>query len=171
MPGSEDAAHRGVGQPAGGMVMKPRILVSACLLGVNCRYDGGGKEIPGIDALMERAELIPVCPEILGGLPTPRVPSERVGDRVLARDGRDVSAAFERGAGEALKLAKLFGARLALLKERSPSCGAGQIYDGSFGGGLVPGDGVAAQLLKANGVSVYGESRIRELIDVLKEEG
>ena len=147
--------------------MKPRVLISACLLGVNCRYDGGGKEMPGVAALMERAELIPVCPEIVGGLPTPRVPSERVGDRVLAKDGGDVSAAFERGAGEALKLARLFGARLALLKERSPSCGSGQIYDGSFAGGLTQGDGVTAELLKANGIAVYGESRVQELIERL----
>ena len=150
--------------------MKPRVLISACLLGVNCRYDGGGKAMAGLEALMEVAELVPVCPEILGGLPTPRTPSERIGDRVVARDGRDVTDAFRRGAGEALKLAELFGARCALLKERSPSCGAGQIYDGSFSGGLKPGDGVAAELLKANGIEVFGESRIRELIDEFKKE-
>ena len=148
--------------------MKPRLLVSACLLGVNCRYDGGGKAIPALEALMELAELIPVCPEILGGLPTPRTPSERRDGRVVAKDGRDVTDAFQRGAGEALKLAELFGAKLALLKERSPSCGSGQIYDGSFSGGLTPGDGVTAELLKEGGVAVYGESRIQELIDTLK---
>ena len=154
----------------GGVSMKPRLLVSACLLGVNCRYDGGGKAMAEIGELMELAELIPVCPEILGGLPTPRTPSERIGERVMARDGEDVTAAFRRGAGEALKLAELFGARHALLKERSPSCGAGQIYDGSFSGGLKPGDGVAAELLKANGIEVFGESRVCELINILKEE-
>ena len=150
--------------------MKPRILVSECLLGVNCRYDGGGKAIDALPALMELAELIPVCPEILGGLPVPRLPSERVGARVLARDGGDVTANFARGAGEALKLAELFGAKLALMKERSPSCGSGTIYDGSFSGGLTPGDGVAAELLKKSGIVVYGESRVRELIGMLKEE-
>ena len=148
--------------------MKPRILVSACLLGVNCRYDGGGKAIAGLEALMELAELIPVCPEILGGLPTPRTPSERRGGRVVTRDGGDVTAAFRRGAEEALKLAGLFGAKRALLKERSPSCGSGQIYDGSFSGGLTPGDGVAAELLKSRGIEVFGESRIGELIDILR---
>ena len=150
--------------------MKPRILVSACLLGVNCRYDGGGKAAGGIAELMAIAELIPVCPEILGGLPTPRVPSERAGERVVTKDGRDVTDAFQRGAGEALKLAELFGAERALLKERSPSCGSGQIYDGSFTGGLVSGDGVTAALLKARGIAVYGESRIQELIELLKED-
>ena len=148
--------------------MKPRILVSACLLGVNCRYDGGGKAIEALPALMELAELIPVCPEILGGLPTPRMPSERRDGRVVAKDGADVTAAFQRGAGEALKLAELFGARCALLKERSPSCGSGMIYDGSFSGGLVPGDGVTAEELKKGGIAIYGESRVQELMDLLK---
>ena len=175
--------------------MKPRILVSACLLGVNCRYDGGGKAIPEVAELMELAELVPVCPEILGGLPTPRAPSERVGARVLAKGdgnpsgissrcatttveseirarcpGADVTANFARGAGEALKLAELFGARYALLKERSPSCGSGQIYDGSFSGGLTRGDGVTAELLKGHGIAIYGESRVEELREFLKEE-
>ena len=148
--------------------MKPRILVSMCLLGVNCRYDGGGKAAKGIAELMELAELVPVCPETLGGLPIPRVPSERVGERVLAKDGGDVTANFNRGAREVLKLAELFGAKCAMLKERSPSCGAGQIYDGSFTGALVPGDGVTAELLKANGVAIYGESQVWELIDMLR---
>ena len=149
--------------------MKPRILVSMCLLGVNCRYDGGGKAMRGIAELMELAELVPVCPESLGGLPIPRVPSERAGERVIAKNGGDVTASFVRGAEEALKLTKLFGAKCALLKERSPSCGSGQIYDGSFTGGLKAGDGVAAELLKKNGVAVYGESRIAELIEALRE--
>ena len=141
-----------------------------CLLGVNCRYDGGGKAIPELEELMELAELIPVCPETLGGLPTPRTPSERKDGRVVSRDGRDVTEAFRRGAGEALKLAELFGVNCALLKERSPSCGSGMIYDGSFSGGLIPGDGVTAELLKANGIAIFGESRIQELIDMLGRE-
>ena len=142
----------------------PVVLVSACLLGARCRYAGDGKRIDGLDALMRRAQLVPVCPEIYGGLPTPRAPAERRGTRVIARDGTDVTPEFERGAQEALKLAELFGARFALLKERSPSCGSGEIYDGSFGGVRVNGDGVAAALLKAHGVEVYGESRIEELL-------
>ena len=148
--------------------MKPRILISECLLGVSCRYDGGKKAIPELAELMELAELIPVCPEILGGLPTPRAPSERRDGRVVSEDGRDVTAAFQRGAEEALKLAEMFGAKLAILKERSPSCGSGMIYDGSFSGGRIPGDGVTAELLKENGMKICGESRVREWIDRLR---
>ena len=149
-------------------VKRPGILVSACLLGVYCRYNGERKKLEGIERLMERAELIPVCPEILGGLPTPRPPAERVGDRVMNREGMDVTEAYQRGAEETLRLAELFGAHLALLKERSPSCGMGKIYDGSFQGRIVNGSGVTAELLTAHGVSVYGESRIDALLNVLE---
>lgn len=147
--------------------MRPKLLVSACLLGVNCRYDGGGRVIPELEELMRAFELIPVCPEQLGGLPTPRTPSERVGARVVSRDGRDVTAEYARGAGEVLRLAERLGAQLALLKERSPSCGSGAIYDGSFTGALVPGDGVTSELLKAYGIEIYGESQARELLERL----
>ena len=150
-------------------VKRPGILVSACLLGVNCRYNGERKKLEGIERLMERAELIPVCPEILGGLPTPRPPAERVGDRVMNREGTDVTEAYQRGAEETLCLAELFGAHLALLKERSPSCGMGKIYDGSFQGRIVDGSGVTAELLSSHGISVYGESRIDELLKALEE--
>ena len=144
--------------------------MSACLLGANCRYDGGANGICEIAELMELCELVPVCPEQLGGLPTPRPPSERTGDRVLTRDGADVTAAYACGAAEALRMAERFGARLALLKERSPSCGVGMIHDGSFSGALVPGDGVTAELLRAHGVTVYGESRANELMNLLRRE-
>lgn len=147
---------------------RPRILISACLCGVNCRYSGDGKKIPELETLMEAAELIPVCPEILGGLTTPRKPSERQGDRVVMNDGTDVTAAYRRGAEESLYLAELFGARLALLKERSPSCGSGEIYDGSFTGAKKPGDGVTAELLKSKGVRVFGETQIQDLIEEIK---
>ena len=112
--------------------MKEAILISACLLGVRCRYDGGSKPQEPILRLMEKYTLIPVCPEQLGGLPTPRLPSERIGAQVVMKDGTDVTAAYRRGAEEALRLARLFGCRRAVLKERSPSCGSGTIYDGSF---------------------------------------
>ena len=149
---------------------KPRLLVSACLLGVYCRYNGERSQIPELQGLMERAELIPVCPETLGGLPTPRPPAERRGDRVVDCEGADVTQAYRRGAEETLRLARLFDARAALMKERSPSCGAGEIYDGSFAHVRVPGDGVAAQRLKESGVAVYGEGRIGELMEILKGE-
>lgn len=151
------------------MQEKPRILVSACLLGMSCRYDGGGKYLPEMEELMRIAELVPVCPEIYGGLPTPRTPSERVGARVLMKTGEDVTEAYRRGAQQALTLAKRFGADFALLKERSPSCGSGEIYDGSFTGAKTSGDGVTAELLKQNGITVYGESRVHELIERVKE--
>ena len=149
---------------------RPAILVSACLMGVNCRYDGGGKCVPELEELMELAQLVPVCPEIMGGLPTPRTPSERVGDRVLMRDGTDVTQAFRRGAQEALRLARLYGAQIAVLKERSPSCGSGTIYDGSFSGGLTAGYGVAGEMLRENGMQICGESKIRELIETLRKD-
>lgn len=141
------------------------ILVSACLLGVECRYNGKGVLSPEVRELMGSHHLIPVCPEIMGGLATPRTPAERSGERVVARDGEDVTAAYERGAAQVLALARLYGCRAAILKERSPSCGSGQIYDGTFSGRLVQGEGVCAWLLKENGIKVYGESRVRNLLE------
>ena len=141
------------------------LLISACLLGLCCRYDGGSKPQPGVEALAERCRLIPVCPEQLGGLPTPRAPSERQGDRVVSCEGRDVTAEYRRGAEEALRLMDFFHAEGAVLKERSPSCGKGRIYDGSFSGVLTEGDGVFAQKLRERGVPVYGESDIPRLLE------
>lgn len=149
---------------------RPRVLISACLLGVHCRYNGEGGALRGLQRLMERAELVPVCPEILGGLPTPRAPAERRGARVIARDGVDVTDAYARGARETELLARLYGARRAVLKERSPSCGAGEIYDGSFAHRRVAGDGVAAARLMQCGVRIYGESRVEELLKELEAE-
>ena len=143
--------------------MKEKLLVSACLLGENCKYSGGNNYSPAVADLAERYELVPVCPEQLGGLPTPRTPSERVGDRVLARDGADVTDAFRLGAEKALEIARAHGVRRAVLQERSPSCGCGTVYDGTFSGTLVPGDGVAAALLRENGVEVVGGSRLEKL--------
>lgn len=144
--------------------MKPKILISACLLGENCKYNGGNNYDPAAEALRESYELVPVCPERLGGLPTPRTPSERVGERVLTRDGRDVTEAFVDGAEKALALAGSCGAVLAVLQPRSPSCGYGQVYDGTFSGRLVSGKGVAAELLEANGIKVFNNTQINELL-------
>ena len=126
--------------------MKPKLLVSACLLGTPCRYDGKSKKNEAVCALAERFELIPVCPEVLGGLPTPRTPSERRGACVVRKDGRDVTAEYRRGAECALETAQREGVLAAVLMERSPT------------GALTAGDGVTAELLKANGITVYGES-------------
>ncbi len=136
------------------------LLVSACLMGFDCKYSGGNNALPPetLDALRRSFRLIPVCPETAGGLPTPREPSERRGERVVSRDGRDVTAAFQKGAALTLRLAERYGAKRALLKCNSPSCGSGMIYDGSFSGTLIPGDGVTAELLKSRGISVVGEN-------------
>ncbi len=139
--------------------IKPNILVSACLVGAHCRYNEKGVEDKGVMAMMEWANLIPVCPEILGGLPTPRKPAERSAGRVVAADGTDVTQEYERGARETLALAKAYGCKAAVLKERSPSCGSGMIYDGTHSGRLAKGDGVTAELLKKNGIRVVGESQ------------
>lgn len=144
-----------------------RVLVSACLLGARCRYDGASKPLPGLARLLDAINPVPVCPEQLGGLPTPRTPAERCGDRVVTRDGTDVTAQYERGAQEALRLAQLTGCTLALLKEKSPSCGCGHIYDGTHTGTLTGGNGVAVELLLQNGVRVFGESQLEELLDSL----
>lgn len=144
------------------------ILVSACLLGCACRYDGGSKPCAAVRALAARHTLIPVCPEIYGGLPTPRTPCEIVGSRVLSKDGADRTDAYRRGASEALRLAGALGCRAALLKARSPACGSGEVYDGSFSGTLTAGDGVAAAALRAAGIAVFGEDRLPDLENWLK---
>ena len=141
-----------------------RILISACLLGVPCRYDGAAKPHPLAAALAERHELVPVCPEQLGGLPTPRPPAERQGDAVRTRTGADVTEQYRRGAEEAARLCRMLRCQAAVLKERSPSCGRGEIYDGTFTGTRVPGDGVTAEMLEAGGIPVYGESELERLL-------
>ena len=141
-----------------------KLLISACLLGIPCRYDGKSKPLAAISRLREKYELIPVCPEQLGGLPTPRNPSERRDDRVVMADGTDVTAQYQKGAHAALELYQREGCVAAVLKERSPSCGSGEIYDGTFTRSLVVGDGVTAELLKKNGVKVYGESELDALL-------
>ncbi len=140
------------------------VLVSACLMGFRCRYDGDTQRLACLDALRERHVLIPVCPEVMGGLPTPREPSEIRDGRVVSRDGRDVTEAFRRGAREAEKIARTCGCGCALLKERSPSCGLGKVYDGTFSGTLTDGDGLCARLLADCGLRVIGESRAEELL-------
>lgn len=141
-----------------------KIVISACLLGVCCRYDGGHSRNELAIKHHETHELIPVCPEELGGLPTPRQPVEIVGGdggdvldskaKVLTADGTDVTKAFLKGAYHALKTAQLHKVTRVVLKARSPSCGCGNIYDGSFSRTLTPGDGVTTALLKRHGIEV-----------------
>lgn len=146
--------------------MKEPLLISACLLGLACRYDGRSRPLDAaaLDKLKERWSLVPVCPEQLGGLSTPRPPAERKCGGVFTESGVDVTAQYARGAAEALRLSALFGCKTALLKSRSPSCGSGEIYDGSFTGTLRPGDGVTAEALKTAGVKVCGEDGLDRLL-------
>lgn len=142
---------------------RPRMLVSACLLGVACRYDGKGQAIPRLNELLAACEVIPVCPEQLGGLPTPRSPSEWQGKRIVNQAGQDVTDQYLRGGEEAVRLARTLGCELAILKERSPACGSREIYDGSFSGVLLPGEGSAARALREAGIPVLGESELDKL--------
>lgn len=147
--------------------MKQSVLISACLLGVACRYDGLSKPLPLeiLNALKERYHLIPICPEVMGGLPTPRIPAEVTEKRnVIRRDGKDITENYKKGAAEAFRLAEFFGCELAILKERSPSCGADRIYDGSFTNTLTNGDGITAALFREKEIRVIGESQIRMLL-------
>lgn len=139
------------------------LMISACLMGIRCRYDGGAQRLDCLDELLEKHVLIPVCPEVMGGLSTPREPCEIARGRVISRVGADVTTAFRAGAQEAARLAKACGCTCALLKERSPSCGCGKVYDGTFSGTLTDGDGLCAAALKRQGMRVLGESRAREL--------
>lgn len=135
----------------------PPILVSACLAGLCTDWCGGAATVPWIREAVARGQAIPVCPEQLGGLPTPRVPAEidaQSGERVVNAAGRDVTEAFHRGAERALAIARAHGCREAILQARSPACGAGQVYDGTFTGTLRAGDGIAAAALRAGGMKV-----------------
>ena len=133
------------------------LIVSACLAGFPCRYDGKKTINTAVQQLVKEGKAIPVCPEQLGGLPTPRLPAEMKAGKVINSDGNDVTEAFEKGAAVVLEIAKQYGCTDALLKARSPSCGKGQIYDGSFSGILIEGNGKTADLLMRNGITVTTE--------------
>ncbi len=129
-------------------------LCSACLLGFKCRYDGKSKPNNKVIELSKTEMLIPICPEQLGGLSTPRCKHEIKGNKVYSEVGEDVTLKFEKGATETLKIAKLLGVSEVILKQKSPSCGCGQIYDGSFTTKLIEGDGLTTKKLKKNGIKV-----------------
>lgn len=150
------------------------IIVSACLCGVNCKYSGGNNFNEKVMHLFQQGKAVLVCPEQMGGLSTPRLPSEIIGGtgadvldgkcRVMTINCQDdVTDRFTKGAEETLKLAKKCGASLAILKSRSPSCGHGTIYDGSFTGTKIDGNGVTAELLERNGIKVITEEELDEL--------
>lgn len=135
----------------------PALLVSACLLGVKCNHEGGHSRRSAVEALSETYRLVPVCPEVCGGLSTPRPAAERCADVVRNVDGDDVTAAYERGAAVAVQLAHATGATRAVLKARSPSCGTSRIYDGTFSRTLRDGEGITAAALRAAGIDVVSE--------------
>jgi len=130
------------------------IIVSACLAGVNCNYKGSNNEDASVAELVKEGRAIMVCPEQLGGLKTPRAPSELKNGRVFTKDGEDVTEAFLRGANEILGICKKYNCKKAILKSYSPSCGCGKIYDGNFNGTLIDGDGVCTALLKEHRIEV-----------------
>src|SRR6056297_1840820 len=137
------------------------ILISACLLGINCKYSGGNNKIKELKDLLKNETLIPVCPEQLGGLETPRNPSEIIiknGEKfVVDKNGNDVTLQFLKGAEETLKIVNIFNIKEAILKSNSPSCGFGSVYDGTFSGKLIKGDGVTTSLLKSNNIKIFNE--------------
>lgn len=136
------------------------IIVSACLAGIKCRYDGKANPCLKVIELVKQGKAISVCPEQLAGLPTPRPAAEQKGTKVFTQNSQDVTLEFKKGAQKALKIAKLNSCKIAILKSKSPSCGSGQIYDGTFSGKLVKGDGVFAKLLKDNGIRILTEKEI-----------
>ncbi|MCD6238736.1 MAG: DUF523 domain-containing protein [Thermotogae bacterium] len=145
--------------------MKKKCLVSACLLGIRCRYDGKSKLDKRVKALSSHFDFIPVCPEQLGGLPTPRFRSEiKSNGRVVNENGEDWTKNFIRGAKEVLKIAKMLDIKMAVLKERSPSCGVNEIYDGTFRSKCVEGKGITTRLLEENDIEVMSEEEITKKI-------
>ena len=150
------------------------ILVSACLLGEECRYDGKSARNQELVALleeyMEQIRIVAVCPEEMGGIRTSRDPAELQNGRVVTKTGEDVTAAYLRGATKTLKTAQKFGCTLAVLKDRSPSCGKSSVYDGTFSGVLQPGSGVCAALLAQHGIRVLSEHELSELKAFLEQE-
>ena len=139
---------------------KEMIIVSACLVGIPCRYDGSAKPCERVIQLVSEGGAIPVCPEQLGGLPTPRPAAEKRDGRIVGLDGTDFTNEFVEGAKEAIKLANLVGAKKAILKSKSPTCGSGEIYDGTFSGTVIEGDGIFAEMCKRQGIEVETEKDI-----------
>lgn len=150
-------------------IASPKVLVSACLLGQPVRYDGRSKGIISdwLEMLGAEGRVLAFCPEVAGGLPTPRPPAERQGERVVTESGLDVTAQFDRGAELALQLCQAQGIRFALLKEGSPSCGSGRIYNGRFEGTSMAGEGKTTALLRRHGIEVFSEDQLPELASAL----
>jgi len=147
-----------------------KLLISACLIGENCRYDGKSIKCSAVEELRKYYDLVPFCPEVEGGMSVPRSPSEIHNGRVMQKGFVDVTNSFERGAQKALKLCRFLGIELAVLKEGSPSCGSTEIHNGRFDGGLIEGQGWTTRLLRANGIQVVSENGIIDLIEAEKKQ-
>lgn len=143
---------------------KEKLFVSACLLGEKCRYDGKDNLLKCIQQLEEKYELVSLCPEVAGGLPTPRLPCERMGSQVINKNGEDKTKEFQKGALQAAAFIQQLGIKKALLQERSPSCGVYLIYDGSFSNHLIKGQGVTKQALLPLGLTIYSSEEINLLL-------
>ena len=141
-----------------------KILISACLVGDNVKYNGGNNQNPLIEKLLEKYELVPFCPEVEGGLPIPRFPSERKGESVINSNNEDVTDNFVNGADLAYNICLFLKIKIAILKERSPSCGVHEIYDGTFSHKVISGMGVTSELLKRKGIVIYNEDEIPLLL-------
>ncbi len=141
-----------------------RILISSCLLGCKCRHDGKIQKDNEIYKLIDDNYIVPFCPEQAGGLSTPRNPCEILNNKVIDSNNRDYTEQFMKGAKEALKLCNLFNIEYAILKSKSPSCGYGLIYDGSFSGGLVEGNGLTSQLLNDHKIKIYNELNYKNIL-------
>lgn len=145
--------------------MKPEFVVSACLAGQKCRYDGSSRPCAAVIKLVKDGRALALCPEALSGLPVPRDPCEQRQGKVVSRNGKDVSLEFEEGAARAFEIALASGASKAILKARSPSCGRGRIYDGSFSKRLIDGNGLFAARLLAAGFEVTDEDNLPSALD------
>lgn len=153
-----------------GSKKREKVLVSACLLGIPCRYDGKSKKCVEVEKLERYFDFVPVCPEVLGGLKTPRDPSEIKDGKVLTKKGRDVTQNYKDGAYWALAACKVKGIHLAILKENSPSCGVHRVHDGLFSGKTIGGLGITAKTLQKNNIAMIDEEEAKELLSLLEEK-
>ena len=145
-----------------------KVLISACLLGDNTKYDGKNNYTKEVEKLFPLCDLIIVCPEVMGGLKTPRLPSEIKGNQVINSKGKDVTNFFNNGANFVSYIAKENNVKYAVFKEKSPSCGSKKIYDGNFNNKTINGEGITTRMLKKQGVIVFNENEIDTLVEILK---
>lgn len=146
------------------------ILVSSCLIGTNCKWNGRNNLKEKVVNLKEHYNLIPFCSEVLGGMPTPRIPSEIIGNKVFNQINLDVTKYFNLGAKKVLEIALNSHCKYAILKDHSPSCGVNNIYDGTFSRKLIPGKGITAKLLESHGIKTFAEDEVDQLISLLNEK-